>query len=63
MKNAFLFLILNILSIFLGYASFKLAQDNLEGWGWFLFGAIITACGATTVGYEKKDSDSDTELP
>jgi len=52
MKNLWLF---TALSLLLAVASFCLAWKGIEGWGWFLFGAIITFVYPSS----KSDKDDD----
>ena len=37
------FILIKIISILLGLSAFYLAYKGIEGWGWFLCGAIFTS--------------------
>ena len=43
MKNIILIVLMNIISILLVVFSFQLAMSGKDGWGWFLFVALIIA--------------------
>jgi len=50
MKNIILIVLMNIISILLVFFSFQLAMAGKDGWGWFLFVALLIA---TDVPYKK----------
>ena len=42
MKNSFVSITANIVSILCLGAACYMAINSIEGWGWFLFGALVT---------------------
>lgn len=46
-----------IVSIILALGAVLLAYNKIDGWGWFLFGCIITFHQADDSGESKKNND------
>ena len=55
MKTAFSLLLVNIPTIICAVASGILAYNHIEGWGWFLFAALVL--GHTVSDKDKKSED------
>lgn len=59
MDNFLILIAANILSILLACAGIYMAINGIAGWGWFLFGALLTTVGIKTSKSSKKEKKDD----